>query len=218
MRYLIVSCRVFEKEIREIFGGMCEHTLIMLDFGYHRRPVTLRQKLQEIIDSARGFDAILLLYGHCGGVMNLKAKSVPVVIPRVNDCFDMMLGCSERFSIFRDEPGTYFLSNGWLRNDGTPCEKVDKMKGRLGRFKNEIAEEIYLGYRRLFFVRTGIETEEDILRARHSSDKMGWKFEEGKAGLSMMRKLFSGEWGSDFIVLKTGIKEELKMTWDPVSL
>ena len=79
-------------------------------------------------------------------------------------------------------------------------------------------EDIYSGYRRIFFVRTGIETEEDILRARHSSDEMGWKYEEKKADLAMIKKLFSGAWGSDFIVLRTEIKEGLKTTWNQMSL
>ena len=218
MRYLIAACRVFEKEIHEMLGDAHEHALIMLDFGYHRRPLILQQKLQEIIDSAKGVDAILLLYGRCGGVLNLKARSAPVVIPRVNDCFDLMLGCRERFSIFSDEPGTYFLSNGWVQKDGTPYEKADKMKRRLGRLDIKIMEDIYSGYRRIFFVRTGIETEEDILRARHSSDEMGWKYEEKKADLAMIKKLFSGAWGSDFIVLRTEIKEGLKTTWNQMSL
>jgi hypothetical protein len=218
MKYLIAACRVFEKEIHKMLGDAHGHTLIMLDFGYHRRPVILQQKLQEIIDSAKGVDAILLLYGRCGGALNLKARSAPVVIPRVNDCFDLMLGCSERFSIFREEPGTYFLSNGWVQKDGTPYEKMDKMKRRLRCFDSKIMEDIYSGYRRIFFVRTGIETEEDILRAMHSSDEMGWKFEEKKADLSMIKNLFSGEWGNDFIVLRTGINEGLKTAWNPMSL
>lgn len=201
MRLLILACKIFEGEINKMLGDGHGHSIVTLDFGYHKMPLVLRQRIQEIIDNALGFDAILLLYGYCGGTLKLNASGLPVVKPKAHDCFDMMLGCNERFSLFSEDPGTYFLSEGWVRRDGTPFEKVKGARKQLKDSNDRIIEDMYAGYRRLIFVRTGIETEESISRARHAAIQMGWQFEEKTADLQIMKKLFSGQWDSDFIVM-----------------
>ena len=82
-----------------------------------------------------------------------------------------------------------------------PAEKIRGLRKRLKDNDDKIIEEIYAGYKRLLFVRTGIETEENLLRARHAADEMGWRFEEKIADLTVMKKLFSGEWDREFIIL-----------------
>lgn len=201
MRFLILACKIFEREISKILGDGQGHSIIMLEFGYHKMPVILQQRIQEIINNASDVDAVLLLYGYCGGTLKLNTRDLPVIMPRAHDCFDIMLGSNERFSLFSDEPGTYFLSEGWVRKDGTPVEKIRGVRKRLKDNDDKIIEEIYAGYKRLLFVRTGIETEENLLRARHAADEMGWRFEEKIADLTVMKKLFSGEWDREFIIL-----------------
>lgn len=201
MRFLIVSCKVFEGEIKRILGDNHKHSIVMLDFGYHRRPVLLQQKLQHIIDSASGVDAVLLVYGYCGGSLKLDARNLPVIIPRVHDCFDIMLGVDRRFRLFSEEPGTYFLSEGWVRKDGTPIEKIWGIQKRLKNSNDKILNEIYAGYKRIVFVKTGVETVESILRARHAAVELGWRFIEEDSNLDVMKKLFSGQWDRDFIIL-----------------
>ncbi len=201
MRFLILACKIFEREISKILGDGHGHSIVMLEFGYHKMPVILQQRIQEVIDNASDVDAVLLLYGYCGGALKLIAKHVPVIIPNAHDCFDIMLGSNERFSLFSDEPGTYFISEGWVKKDGTPIEKIRGARKRLKDNDDKIIEEIYAGYKRLLFVRTGIETEESLLRASHAADEMGWRFEEKIADLTVMKKLFSGEWDREFIVL-----------------
>ncbi|MEW6738820.1 MAG: DUF1638 domain-containing protein [Nitrospirota bacterium] len=201
MRFLVIACKIFEREINKMLGDGHGHSIVMLDFGYHKMPFVLQQRIQAIIDNASDVDAILLLYGYCGGTLKLDTADLPVVMPKAHDCFDMMLGSNERFSLFSDEPGTYFLSEGWVRRDGTPFEKVRGARKRLKDDDDKIIEEMYSGYKRLLFVRTGIETEESILRARRAATEMGWQFEEKIADLPIMKKLFSEEWDSDFIVM-----------------
>ena len=92
MRYRIIACRVFEKELAGLLGRNHGHELLFLEFGYHRRPRVLQERLQELVGRPGDMDAILLLYGYCGGTMNLRAGNVPIVIPRCHDCFDIMLG------------------------------------------------------------------------------------------------------------------------------
>lgn len=201
MRFLVIACKVFEKEINKMLGDGHGHSIVMLDFGYHKMPFVLQQRVQEIIDNASDVDVVVLLYGYCGGTLKLGTVRLPVVMPKAHDCFDIMLGSSKRYSIFLEEPGTYFLSEGWVRKDGTPFEKISCARKRLKETDDRIIEDMYSGYKRLLFVRTGIETEKSLLRAWRAADEMGWQFEEKTTDLLIMKKLFSGEWDSDFIVM-----------------
>jgi hypothetical protein len=208
MRYLIVACKVFEKEIRRFLEDTLEHSLLLLEFGYHRTPSLLQAKVQDIINTSEGVDAILLLYGYCAGTLRIKPGRIPVVMPRAHDCFDIMLGSERRQSLFVEEPGTYFLSDGWVSEDGTPLEKISYMKEILRSRDDSIIKETYAGYKRLLFVRTGTETKVSLTRAKKASDLMNWRFQVCDADMSMMKRLLAGEWDEDFIELKNDRDEE----------
>lgn len=204
MRYRIIACRVFEKELAGLLGRNHGHELLFLEFGYHRRPRALQERLQELSARPGDMDAILFLYGYCGGTMNLRAGNVPIVIPRCHDCFDIMLGPAQRRALFDEEPGTYFLSEGWLRHDRTPSERILELARKYSRDgrpeTGEMINRLYAGYRRTVLVRTGAETDESRLRARRICQDLPWKYEERDGGLVHMNKMISGAWDDDFVV------------------
>ena len=109
MRFLILACKIFEREISKILGDGQGHSIIMLEFGYHKMPVILQQRIQEIINNASDVDAVLLLYGYCGGTLKLNTRDLPVIMPRAHDCFDIMLGSNERFLSFQTSPEHIFF-------------------------------------------------------------------------------------------------------------
>ena len=146
-------------------------------------------------------DAVLVLFGYCGGTLHLEPRDAPVVVPKANDCFDLLLGAEARLNVFSEEPGTYFMSEGWVQSDGTPAEKQRGLLKQFGREK-DLIESIYAGYRRLCFVRTGVETERSIGRARQSAVDLDWTFTERQADLALMKKALAGSWDDDFIVMR----------------
>lgn len=196
---LIVACRVFEKELTTLLSPVDE--LLFLEFGYHKRPDLLQKKLQHIIDSAEGFDVILLLYGYCGGTLHLKAGNIPVIIPKANDCFDIMLGTEVRMQIFSEEPGTYFLSEGWIRQDGTPYEKIKRFRKAAEKRGINLISEFYNGYKRLFLVNTGVLSKESRSRVQNSALRLYWKFEEKRVGIQNIQRLINGEQEEGCMVL-----------------
>lgn len=212
MKNLVVTCSVFEKEVQRILPPEEAQRAVLLDMSYHRKPKLLRATIQEIIDRRDDADAIVVLYGCCGGIQHLRPRDIPVIIPRANDCFDLMLGAEARFSEFQQEPGTYFLSEGWTAQDGTPAEKL---RGQLARFPAEesLVRSVYEGYRRLCFVRTGVEAEASIERAMRSSAELGWTFIEKKAGMTLFNKALTGNWDSDFQVLQPGDAGRAQGLW-----
>ncbi len=102
MRYKIISCEVFT---RLVYSAAAKSPHI-LDVEFtalksHTKPDSLRKEIQAVIDEASAsdkYDAILLGYGLCGnGTAGLKARSIPLVIPRAHDCCTIFLGSRSAF-------------------------------------------------------------------------------------------------------------------------
>src|SRR5665811_559045 len=110
----IISCATVAEELKQL--GVPEERLTVLEFGLHVYPEDLKKRLQEAIDSIAGDCAILLGYGLCSyAVVGLKSQSHRLVIPLVDDCIALFLGSrSEHKRMLAEEPGTYFLTKGWL--------------------------------------------------------------------------------------------------------
>ena len=91
---------MIEDEINAMLerGGAGPGNIVWMERGYHEDPDNLRRVLQEEIDKAagRGFTEILLAYGLCGnGTAGLVSDKAEIVIPRYDDCVNMML-CAGR--------------------------------------------------------------------------------------------------------------------------
>jgi hypothetical protein len=98
--YKIVSCEVFSR----LIYSAAAHTPNVVDVEFtelrsHVDPDALRREIQGIIDrTSDKYDAILLGYGLCGNsTSGLKARSVPLVIPRAHDCCTIFLGSKAAF-------------------------------------------------------------------------------------------------------------------------
>ena len=110
----IIACRVFADELRPLLPeGVTAETLEM---SLHERPRSLRQLLQERIDASADCDTIILGYGACGqATVGLRATHCRLVLPRVDDCIGMFLGSRAAYRAQHEvEPGTYFLTKGWI--------------------------------------------------------------------------------------------------------
>ncbi len=117
----LICCNVFLREACLVIA----HSPHIVDpeffeLGEHVRPQKLRTALQERIDateqSAKQYDAILLLYGLCGNAtVGLQARKTRLVLPRAHDCCTILLGSKERFQQhFGDNPSRPFGSIGYL--------------------------------------------------------------------------------------------------------
>lgn len=205
-RVRIVGCRVMERELIKLLEGVpYRYDLTLLEMRYHGSPGRLKTLIQSIIDSSSGYRFILLTYGLCGGITKgLMARGVSMVLPKVHDCIDLMLGSTERRQeLILDCSGTYFLSNGWVEMDGTPAEKLKEYKRLLGEEELQAIKGLFYGnYRRSIFIRTGVEGGEVVERARASAIRMGWQHSEVDGDLSLLKRLLYMEWDKEhFIIL-----------------
>lgn len=141
MNIHIIACQVFYREISYL-AALSPHatSIIWLPQGLHDTPDLLRKRVQQEIEEVERAieertykhdpDIILIGYGLCSnGTVGLSSRSLPLVIPRTDDCIGVFLGSQKRYlTEFSEHPGTYWLNNGWLETAFLPTKQnYDKM-------------------------------------------------------------------------------------------
>ncbi|HHW30296.1 MAG TPA: DUF1638 domain-containing protein [Clostridiaceae bacterium] len=148
MKYKLICCEVFMRIVcMEIATTSNTIDPEFTKLGAHENPDSLRDIIQEKIDSIReedGYDAVLLGYGLCGNAaLRLKAGSVPLVIPRAHDCCTIFLGSKDRFlEHFKDRLSASWSSAGYAERSTEYLRETDtgKFLG-LDRSYQELVEQ-----------------------------------------------------------------------------
>ncbi|HAR94772.1 MAG TPA: hypothetical protein DCR97_02240 [Deltaproteobacteria bacterium] len=185
------------------------------DFGLHRGQRELRNALQHtIFECSDEAETIILSYGLCSqGVIGLRASSCPVVVPRVDDCIALFLGSRGTYHLgSQKKQGTYYLTNGWIRTGQTLLEEYQRMAARYGRKRaDKLQATMFKGYRRLVFVNTGeCDLERCRTYARQAAEQFGLRYEEIEASNHFVRRMISGQWDKEFVVVEPGEKITLE--------
>jgi hypothetical protein len=181
----------------------------VLDFGLHINPPELKKVLQEKIDEASPKAEVLLLgYGLCSmAVVGLKATTATLVIPRTDDCIAIFLGsCNAYKEQARKEPGTYYLTKGWIEAGDTPFEEHKLLIEKYGEAKAERMTRLLLkNYKRLAFIDTGqYEIERYRAYSRQTAEKFELRFEEIEGSPALVKKMVFGPWDEEFVVVSPG--------------
>ncbi len=226
MRLLLLGCGVLLRELSDAIAHS-PHLVdaVYLPTGLHDSGSKLmRQRVQEAIDAGEGksYDAIVLGYALCGtGLAGVCARSIPVVIPRAHDCIALLMGSRQKYQdYFNANPGTYYRSIGWVEREDELKEQVagigmdsdldsliEKYGEDAGRYLYQEISAYKRNYTRLTFIRTGLEVNDSFRqRAEAEAVEKGWKFEEFDGSTSLFRRLLSGDWNEDFLVLQPGQK------------
>ena len=212
----VIACETVKEEIKAMASPDLD--LEFLEYGLHRVPHQLQKKLQERINETPDkFDHILLGYGLCShGTLGLNSQDKKLVIPRVHDCIALLLGSRERYNKeFFGEPGTIYLSRGWIEYGGDPLTQFEDYTRRVGK-ENAlwVMEQEYRNYKRVAYIKTpGLENHDYFVDyARRVADFINLELQilEGSTGL--LQKLVSGNWDHDFLILEPGrmvIRENL---------
>lgn len=230
-RLKAIACGVFENELRAAAQQSPHQVhLHMLDAGLHARPDELRRQAQAAIDDAEAelFDALLICYGLCGrGVVGLRAKGKPLVIPRVHDCISLFLGSRHEYRRqFAAHPGTYYITSGWYEQkagnkrsrfrpieDAAGAQEHPKFREYADRYGQDNAVHILhffdswkRNYTRAAFIDLGLGDSETYARfTQEIADDVGWQFERIPGSLHLIEKLVAGDWPKDdFLVAPPG--------------
>lgn len=180
-----------------------------LDFGLHQSPTILRDRLQAAVDASfRDFDTIMLGYGLCSlAVIGLRANHCTLVMPRVDDCIAIFLGSHQAYKTqAKKEPGTYYLTKGWIEVADTPFDEYERMVAQFGQERaSRLMKTMLKHYTRLVYIDTGRSGKDRYVDyARKTADKFNLRFEEIPGSNALILKMLTGPWDQDFLVVEPG--------------
>ena len=206
MRHVIIACRVMEPELSHLISvekiGDNGTEIFYLEQGLHRTPdkliVEVRQKIQQ---EGQGAERIVLGYGLCAkGLAGGAAGDPELVIPRCHDCIALFLGSPDRYlEIFRKEPGTYYLTPGWVAEQKDPLGIIEEQVPRYGRETAQwVIEEELKHYTHIALIDTGVAEIEPLRkRAMENAAVLKKRYKEISGNLDYFRHLLRGPYGDD---------------------
>lgn len=205
--YKIIACRTVLEEMKPLLPP--DLACLTLESGLHRHPDKLRDALQALIDEITAdTETIILGYGLCSmGVMGLKAAHSTLVIPRQDDCISIFLGSRGDYKKeMEQEPGTYFLSKGWIDAGITFLDELKRMEERYGKKRAErVMKRMLQHYRRLAFIDMGHQDQEKYRKfSKMAAKRFNLYYQEIKGAPEFLRKIFSGPWDDEFVVAPSG--------------
>lgn len=213
---VVIACKVFETLLKEYLPEGMADQVNFLDYGLHRVPSKLTWTLQDAVDSVEDPSLIVLGYGLCGnGLKGIRSGKHTLLVARADDCIAILLGSREAYMReFESEPGTYYLTKGWLESGSDPLKEYHEYLEKYGQKDAEwIMDQQYQNYRRLVFV---AHNQEDFVKYRSRAqevarycERWGMQYEEILGSDSYVRRLIEAaqdltKADGDFLVIPPG--------------
>jgi hypothetical protein len=221
---VILACQVMQSLIQPHLSDDGDIPTTYMDYGLHIRPEKMAPTLQDQLDALHEPSLVLIGYGLCGnGLDGLKAGPHTLIIPRADDCITILLGSYETYlDAFREEPGTYYLTKGWLESGSNPLKEYRDYVDRYGSNNaDSLIDMMYGQYKRLCFVAHN-QADLDEYRpqatevAEFCAQRWGLTYEERIGSDELIRRLLEapqkpGNLGEELVVIPPGGTVKQKM-------
>ena len=213
---VVVACKVFQDLLEHFLPPDVEDQITFLDYGLHEHPKELARTVQEQIDGIAEPSRVLLGYGLCGnGLEGIQAGQHTLFIPRADDCIAILLGSYQAYmKEFNENPGTYYLTKGWLESGSDPLKEHHEAVEKYGADNAAwVMDQQYMHYTRLVFV---AHTQEDLetyrpraLEVAEYCKRWGMEYEEVLGSDAYIRDLVNAvntlsESDDEFLVIPPG--------------
>ncbi len=202
----LICCKTMMEEIENMKPE--DLPVEYMEYALHQTPDKLREELQRRIDEEKEAETLVFVYGLCSrGLDGLKSGDKTLVIPRVHDCISLLLGSRDKYSEeFEENPGTYFLSKGWIDQEADPYQEYQRYREQYGEENAQyIINESYKNYKRVAFIETNLpgleEYEEYALKV---ADFLGADYEKMSGEKNFFEKTVSCDWDKNFVIVPPG--------------
>ena len=210
-RKVLIACSMIEDELNEVFDrfDISDIDIRWQERGHHNDPDKLRDVVQAEIDTAEeeGADLIMLAYGLCGnGAVGWHSGKATLVMPRFDDCVNMMLCTRKRDRRNYLDAGNMYLTGGWSRDEGALLDMFERYLSKYGKRKADKLMKIMLAsYTSVTVIDTGCYNLEPVREyARECAERFGLKVRNVEGSNQVLQKLITGEWDEDLIVRQPG--------------
>lgn len=233
IRLKLISCEILYRELCAVVARSPHQ--VDLEFvakGLHDLPSgDMVKRLQDILDRVdeTRYDAILLGYALCNnGLVGLRARTKPLIVPRAHDCITLFLGSAARYmEYFNANLGTYFKTTGWIERGETISgelkqasvmrktgmdQSYEQLVAKYGednaKYIWETLGDMGRNYSQITFIEMGLEPDGSFeQRARDDAKARGWKFEKIQGDMGMIHRLVNGPWhDQEFLTVHPGCR------------
>ena len=202
MHCCIIACRTLEKELLAAMASIgCTYPVVWLEAGAHNVPDKRRAEIQNALDRIHGFDTVLLAMSLCGNIAaGLQTHDFQLVVPRYEDCITLLLGSSQ---LRNAHPGTYFLTEGWLKGADNIWAEYQHSLEKYGEHRTRrIFSAMLANYKKIAFLDTGCADVSAVIQKIASQLDLEYARIPGR--FSNLVDLLRGSWDSRFLVVPPG--------------
>lgn len=228
MRLKLLCCEIFCREVSHLIAE-AENTIDveflpkgLHDLGSERMVARLQERIDAV--PAGVHEAILLGYALCNnGVVGLRPREAPLVIPRGHDCLTVFMGSRQAYAEYhKAHPGAYYRTTGWYEREDSSTVGEETVQQKLGlgfqydelvakfgednaRYIMETMGDMTANYDRVTYVHMGLPCEAPFRqRAQREAEGKGWTHDEVEGSLTLLRRLLEGDWDDDFLIVRSG--------------
>ncbi len=230
MRIHIIACRILSRELNFLASQSTNQVdITWMGRGLHNDTDKLRRHLRDAVDELyhqigtgeleHRPDAIVLGYGLCsGGVVGVRCRDIPLVVPRTDDCIALFMGSQQRYlREFEEARGAVWLNSAWIEQSPRLVDGEDLRRRKWQEYAEKYGEDNadYLmeiesswisSYSTMGYIRSGVyDTAENLEYARREAAEKGWRMREIDDDLRLLRMMVDGTWNDEeFLILKPG--------------
>jgi hypothetical protein len=228
---VVVTCKVLASALERLLPPDLAEDVTLLEYGLHRAPAKLTASVQEALDAIQVPSLVILGYGLCGnGLRGIRSGAHTLLVPRTDDCIAILLGSYKAYMRhFSAEPGTYWLTKGWLEAGSHPLKEYQEYTARWGADEALwLLDQQYRNYKRIALVAPNLE---EMAQYRASAqevarfcERWGYRYEEVLGSDDYVTRLIeaavalrdgapAASTGPDFLVIPPAaeIKQEMFM-------